>query len=175
MSHDEKVRTLQPIIKYNHILREMIDMEQYYTISDFARFIEGTLLHLRVQPEVIRYASNNTRIVLNGMRHEIAAESILSSLPEVDAIHSADADDEVQGKDIIFEYRGRDIALDIKASEKSAQEAMLRRRHYSDPIPIWSGFSNKEFNDRLILPQQQLRVKIPYYKDLLEQAALRVA
>lgn len=175
MSRNERAEVLQPAIEYNHILREMVDMEQYHTIPDFVQFIEVALLHLRVQPEVIRYASNNTRIVLNGMRHEIAAESLLSLIPEVGAIRSANADEELEGKDIVFEYRRRYIALDIKSSEISAYETMLQRRLYSEPIPVWSGFSDKEFGDRLILPQQQLRLKIPYYRDLLEQAVLIAA
>lgn len=41
MSRTEIVKTLEPIITYNHVLREMIDTEQYSTVSESSASWEG--------------------------------------------------------------------------------------------------------------------------------------
>ncbi len=175
MSRADRVETLQPVIEYNHILREMIDTEQYHSMSDVVDFIQGTLLYLRATPDIIQYTANNTRSILNGMRHEIAAESVLSSLPEINSVESAEAEDETKGKDIIIEYDGHNVAFDVKASENGARKAMANRRYHDDPIPIWSGFSNQEFGDKLILSTSQLQAKASYYRNLLDQIRRQAA
>lgn len=167
MSRTEIVKTLEPIITYNHVLREMIDTEQYSTVSEILRFVGGSLLYLGFEQDVIRYTIDRTKAVVNGMRHEIAAESVLSWLRGVDEINSAGIEDEIEGKDIILNYRGRILALDIKSSKDSALNAMMNRRGRDKSVPIWSGFSNRDFGDNLILMNEQLHSRDSYYLEQL--------
>lgn len=116
---------------------------------------------------MIRYTIDRTKAVVNGMRHEIAAESVLSWLRGVDEINSAGIEDEIEGKDIILNYRGRILALDIKSSKDSALNAMMNRRGRDKSVPIWSGFSNRDFGDNLILTNEQLHSRDSYYLEQL--------
>ena len=169
MSRQEKIDTLGPIIQFNHILREMIDTEQYTTMPEIVQFIQQALLHMRESREVIQYAVSSARSTLNGMRHEIAAESVLSMLPKVEGIRGATAEEELEGKDIIVEYTGRALALDIKASQRGEQEALAKSWN-SDTLPVWSGFTNDDFGNQLTLRREHLMAKSAYYQNILSHA-----
>lgn len=169
MSRQEKIDTLEPIIQFNHILREMIDTEQYTSMPEIVQFIQQSLLHMRASREIIQYAVSSARSTLNGMRHEIAAESVLSMLPKVEGIRGATAEEELEGKDIIVEYAGRELALDVKASRRGEQEALAKSWN-SDTLPVWSGFTNEDFGNQLTLGRERLEAKTAYYQNILSHA-----
>ena len=112
-------------------------------------------------------------LLLNGMRHEIAAESVLSSLPEVCGIDGASAKEEFYGKDIIVTYRGVTLGIDIKSSQQNAEEANRRARWYSDRgdyVAIWSGFKNSDFGDGLIPSRKQIESRQEYFRAVMDRA-----
>lgn len=170
MTRQEKDEVLQPVLEFNHIVREMIDTEQYSRMSEITSFISNILLRQRASKEIIQYAVQSANQTINGMRHEIAAESVLSITPGVDSVESADSADELSGRDINIEYYGRRFGIDIKASEKGAEDAMLRSHNY-EYTALRSGFSSRDFGDRLILDKSSLLEKVAYYQDVLERLA----
>ena len=173
MTRRERIKTLEPVVAFNKIVREMIDTEQYTTISQIKRFVSGTLLYAGYSKEEIAYAENTAGIAINGMRHEIAAESVLSSLPEVYGIDGASAEEEFDGKDIIVTYRGVTLGIDIKSSQQNAEEANRRARWYSDRgdyVAIWSGFKNSDFGDGLIPSREQIKSRQEYFRAVMDRA-----
>ena len=167
MTRQEKNEALRPVLEFNHIVREMIDMEQYSRMSEITSFIRAVLLRQGVKAETIQYADQSAKLAINGMRHEIAAESVLSMTPGVDSVESADNEDELSGRDINVEYEGYRFGIDIKASQRGADEAMIKSPKH-DYIAVWSGFSSRDFGDSLILDRDSLSEKTAYYQDLLE-------
>ena len=171
MLREEKIQTLRPVVAFNKIVREMIDMEQYRTISQVKAFVGSTLLSVGYNKTDIDYAEQVTRRTLNGMRHEVAAESVLSSLSEVEDINSGSEEDEFVGKDIIVKYNGVVVGIDIKASKAAAKDANQRawEHHDMDYVAIWSGFTNEEFGDNLLPSKEQLKEKKGYYWEVMDQ------
>lgn len=173
MTRRERIKTLKPVVAFNKTVREMIDTEQYTTMSQIKRFVSGTLLYAGYSEEEIAYAENTAGIAINGMRHEIAAESVLSSLPEVCGIDGASAKEEFYGKDIIVTYRGVTLGIDIKSSQQNAEEANRRARWYSDRgdyVAIWSGFKNSDFGDGLIPSRKQIESRQEYFRAVMDRA-----
>jgi hypothetical protein len=173
MTRRERIKTLKPVVAFNKTVREMIDTEQYTTMSQIKRFVSGTLLYAGYSEEEIAYAENTAGIAINGIRHEIAAESVLSSLPEVYGIDGASAEEEFDGKDIIVTYRGVTLGIDIKSSQQNAEEANRRARWYSDRgdyVAIWSGFKNSDFGDGLIPSREQIKSRQKYFRAVMDRA-----
>lgn len=170
MTRSEKKQHLGPVIRFNHIIREMVDAEQYTKMSEITRFIQESLLHMGAGRQTIGYAASVAQMAINGMRHEIAAESIFNSIDGVREARGADTDEELAGKDVVVDYAGIELAFDIKASKKAADEAMSKSRR-GDYMAIWSGFRNDDFGDSLLLSDDQLDEKKAYYAEVLDYAA----
>ncbi len=160
MSRQEKHETLEPVVELNHILREMIDREVYTTMSEAMTFAGEALQRMKYQPNVINYASQQLRGILDGMRHEIASESVLIDLPGVDDVRSGDGvDDELKGKDIWVMFDdGHEVGIDIKSTERAAREANADLRH-SDYLAVWSGFDWEDFGDNLVPDRETIAHK----------------
>lgn len=172
MTRNERREALKPAVRVNHILRTIIDNEYFSTIEQAKGFIRTALFHFKFKPELINYASNMAGQMLNGMRHEIAAESVLNSLHDVvyDARPATDEEDR-KGIDVVVELAdGSSVEFDIKASRRGEQEAHLRRSPGNTTLPIWSGFSNREFGDYLLLSNEELETRKGYYLACIDRA-----
>lgn len=169
MTENDLNSSLESVIEFNHALREIIDNETYTKMSDVMRFVSETLLIARVKGPAIKYAAEQLQSVLDGMRHEVASESVLSSLPEVESVRGASSiEEERQGKDVIVTMiDGREIALDIKSTQRSADKANLERRG-SDYRAVWSGFTWDDFGDELLPTDERLRSGEPHFRKILE-------
>lgn len=141
------------IIPFNHALREMVDNGSDLTINEILRFsAETAVISYRSSPnesvalaDYVSYAQECTRDALEGMRHEIAATEALWSNPEVANIRNADADQELDGIDLIVELKdGQVFELDVKASAQSASNKNQNRYH-GEPYAVWSGFKASDF------------------------------
>lgn len=169
MTRDEKRTALTSVVEFNHILRQMIDNEVYTTMPEVTTFIKEVLLMMRASPQVVQYAEQGARAVLDGMRHEIASESVISSLPDVyDARQGEGIDDEMRGIDIHAVYKGEEIALDIKSKQKSADDANAKA-YRPDYVAVWSGFDWEDFGNRLVPPKEKIAKKREYWQNTLEQ------
>lgn len=178
MSRNEKRTALESIIPLNHVPRDIIDNELYTRVSDITRFVSEILLKTGCSREIISYARSSVEGVLNGMRHEIASESVLSSLPGVEIVEMPEGTDEVEeemrGRDILIKYMGQVIALDIKASEQSASSANAESNHRGYNA-VWSGFTNDDFGGMLIPTRKMLVAKKIYFRNVINRIVGRDA
>ena len=170
MERPEKKKLLGPIITFNHALRKIIDAEQYSRMQQLTDFVSGVALTMGKSEEIARYAENAAQITLVGMRQEIAAESVLSSMREVHGIRGANDEEELDGIDIVVNYNGVKVGIDIKSSQAAADEANAIARKHRDAkyMAVWSGFTGRDFGDELILENWQLRNQQDYYRSVMD-------
>lgn len=170
MERPEKKKLLGPIITFNHALRKIIDAEQCSRMRQLTDFVSGVALTMGKSEEIARYAENAAQITLVGMRQEIAAESVLSSMREVHGIRGANDEEELDGIDIVVNYNGVKVGIDIKSSQAAADEANAIARKHRDAkyMAVWSGFTGRDFGDELILENWQLRNQQDYYRSVMD-------
>ena len=170
MERPEKKKLLGPIITFNHALRKIIDAEQCSRMQQLTDFVGGVTLTMGKSEEIARYAENAAQITLVGMRQEIAAESVLSSMQEVHGVRGANDEEELNGIDIVVNYNGVEVGIDIKSSQAAADKANKVAREHRDTeyMAVWSGFTGRDFGDKLILENWQLRNRQDYYRSVMD-------
>ena len=170
MERPEKKKLLGPIITFNHALRKIIDAEQCSRMQQLTDFVSGVALTMGKSEEIARYAENAAQITLVGMRQEIAAESVLSLMREVHGIRGANDEEELDGIDIVVNYNGVKVGIDIKSSQAAADEANAIARKHRDAkyMAVWSGFTGRDFGDEFILENWQLRNQQDYYRSVMD-------
>ena len=176
MERPEKKKLLGPIITFNHALRKIIDAEHCSRMWQLTDFVGGVALTMGKSEEIARYAENAAQITLIGMRQEIAAESVLSSMREVHGIRGANDEEELDGIDIVVNYNGVKVGIDIKSSRAAADEANAIARKHRDAkyMAVWSGFTGRDFGDKLILENQQLKDKQDHYRSVMDMVIQQV-
>ena len=176
MERPEKKKLLGPIITFNHALRKIIDAEQCSRMQQLTDFVGGVALTMGKSEEIARYAENAAQITLVGMRQEIAAESALSSMREVHGIRGANDEEELDGIDIVVNYNGVKVGIDIKSSQAAADEANAIARKHRDAkyMAVWSGFTGRDFGDKLILENWQLGNQQGYYRSVMDAVIQQV-
>ena len=139
-------------------------------MQQLINFVNNIVLMMGEGEEVVRYAENAARITLVGMRQEIAAESVLSSMQEVHGIRGANDEEELDGIDIVVNYSGVEVGIDVKSSQSAADQANKIAREHGDTeyMAVWSGFTGRDFGDKLILENWQLRNKQDYYRSVMD-------
>lgn len=170
MKCPEKKKLLGPIIAFNHALRKIIDAEQCSRMQQLTDFVGRVALTMGKSGEIARYAENAAQITLVGMRQEIAAESVLSSMREVHGIRGANDEEELDGIDIVVNYNGVEVGIDIKSSQAAADKANEIARKHRDTkyMAVWSGFTGRDFGNKLILENWQLRNRQDYYRSVMD-------
>lgn len=176
MKRPEKKKLLGPIIAFNHALRKIIDAEQCSRMQQLTDFVGRVALTMGKSGEIARYAENAAQITLVGMRQEIAAESVLSSMREVHGIRGANDEEELDGIDIVVNYNGVEVGIDIKSSQAAADKANEIARKHRDTkyMAVWSGFTGRDFGDKLILENWQLRNQQDYYRSVMDAVIQQV-
>ena len=176
MERPEKKKLLGPIITFNHALRKIIDAEQCSRMQQLTDFVSGVALTMGKSEEIARYAENAARTTLVGMRQEIAAESVLSSMQEVYGIRGANDEEELDGIDIVVNYNSIEVGIDIKSSQAAADEANAIARKHRDAkyMAVWSGFTGRDFGSNLILEDWQLKNQQGYYRSVMDAVIQQV-
>lgn len=150
---------IETVAGFNHAMREVIDCLPRVKFSELLDFTTAMFEADKGRADSSRF-EQMASAVINGMRHEIAAEQIIGLIPGAeieyidpdDQINAAQAERErilsdMSGRDIRVRIGGRSVNIDIKASEKTAEKSKIRSRH-PERI-IWSGITNEEFGDNL--------------------------
>ena len=153
-----KDSALDNVIAFNHAIREMIDQHQNLTINEVLDFINQTQFRL-TGPIDAAYITNAARIVLNGMRHEIALEQAVGMIPEIADYRGPTIKEEKEAKDIILTMQdGTELYIDSKASLTGENSAM--KHGYSKSIPIWTGLTGDDFGQNMRVPLDVVRQKV---------------
>ena len=173
MSHKEIKKCKETVTIFNKIIRTMIDEEQCSSMKETMDSINKVMLMLNYTRSEIEYASQSFYAVIQGMRHEIAAESALNWTPGVELAEMTNIEDDLNGGDIrvhYVDYQGErfEFNIDIKATKISANKANERNRR-PGYYAICSGFSDDDFCGRVLPENKIIKSKCSYYEEKIKE------
>ncbi len=173
MSHKEIKKCKETVTIFNKIIRTMIDEEQCSSMKETMDSINKVMLMLNYTRSEIEYASQSFYAVIQGMRHEIAAESALNWTPGVELAEMTNIEDDLNGGDIRVHYvddQGErfEFNIDIKATKISANKANERNRR-PGYYAICSGFSDDDFCGRVLPENKIIKSKCSYYEKKIKE------
>ena len=175
---ENKKKNKETAVTFNKVVRDIISERQYTCKSELISDVQDAMDCLGYGDEEIENAYKFLIHVINGMRHEIAAEMALKKTKGVRAVHVASVDDDLSGIDLIVEYKvnyGGEhiIGLDIKSTPNSARNAnnSYRNKGYH---AIWSGFDHRRgdfglYGDNLMPSDNAVKRVCSLYKEELEE------
>lgn len=173
MSHKEIKKCKETVTIFNKIIRTMIDEEQCSSMKETMDSINEVMLMLNYTRSEIEYASQSFYAVIQGMRHEIAAESVLNWTPGVELAEMTNIEDDLNGGDIRVHYvddQGErfEFNIDIKATKISANKANERNRR-PGYYAVCSGFSDDDFCGRVLPENKIIKSKCSYYEKKIKE------
>lgn len=173
MSREEIKKCKETVTTFNKIIRTMIDEEQCSSMKETMDSINKVMLMLNYTRREIDYASQSFNAVIQGMRHEIAAESALNWTPGVELADMTNIEDDLNGGDIHVDYvddQGErfEFNIDIKATKISADKAN-ERNHRPGYYAVWSGFDYDDFCGRVLPENKIIKSKCPYYEEKIKE------
>ena len=173
MSREEIKKCKETVTRFNKIIRTMIDEEQCSSMKETMDSINEVMLMLNYTRSEIEYASQSFYAVIQGMRHEIAAESALNWTPGVELAEMTNIEDDLNGGDIHIIYvddQGErfEFNIDIKATKISADKAN-ERNHRPGYYAIWSGFDYDDFCGRVLPENKIIKSKCSYYEEKIKE------
>lgn len=173
MSHKEIKKCKETVTRFNKIIRTMIDEEQCSSMKETMDSINEVMLMLNYTRSEIEYASQSFYAVIQGMRHEIAAESALNWTPGVELAEMTNIEDDLNGGDIRVHYvddQGErfEFNIDIKATKISANKANEKNRR-PGYYAICSGFSDDDFCGRVLPENKIIKSKCSYYEEKIKE------
>ena len=173
MSREEIKECKETVTRFNKIIRTMIDEEQCSSMKETMDSINKVMLMLNYTRSEIEYASQSFYAVIQGMRHEIAAESALNWTPGVELAEMTNIEDDLNGGDIRVHYvddQGErfEFNIDIKATKISANKANERNRR-PGYYAICSGFSDDDFCGRVLPENKIIKSKCSYYEEKIKE------
>lgn len=169
---NNKIREKETVVAFNKVVRDIISEGQYTRKSELISDIQGAMDYLGYGDEEIENAYKFLTHVINGMRHEIAAEIALKKTKGVRAVHATGIDYDLAGIDLIVEYKGNIIGLDIKSTPDSARNANNSDRDEGYHAS-WSGFDHRRgdfglYGDNLMPSDNAVKRVCSLYKEELE-------
>ena len=173
MSHKEIKKCKETVATFNKIIRTMIDEEQCSSMKETMDSINKVMLMLNYTRSEIEYARQSFYAVIQGMRHEIAAESALNWTPGVELAEMTSTEDDLNGGDIRVHYvddQGKrfEFNIDIKATKISAYKAKERNRRPGYYVS-WSGFDDDDFCGRVLPENRTIKSKCPYFSQQIKE------
>ena len=170
---ENKKKNKETAVTFNKVVRDIISERQYTCKSELISDVQDAMDCLGYGDEEIENAYKFLIHVINGMRHEIAAEIALKKTRGVRAVHATGIDYDLAGIDLIVEYKGNIIGLDIKSTPNSARNAnnSYRDKGYH---AIWSGFDHRRgdfgyYEDNLMPSNKAVKRVYSLYKEELEE------
>lgn len=175
---NNKIREKETVVAFNKVVRDIISEGQYTRKSELISDIQGAMDYLGYGDEEIENAYKFLDHVINGMRHEIAAEIALRKTKGVRAVHTTGIDGDLSGRDLIVEYKDKYggehiIGLDIKSTPDSARNANNSDRDEGYHAS-WSGFDHRRgdfgsYEDNLMPSNKAVKKARSFYETELEE------
>ena len=172
-SRKEKKECKETVTIFNKIIRTMINEEQCSSMKETMDSINEVMLKLNYTRPEINYARQSFNAVIQGMRHEIAAESALNWTSGVELAQMTNIEDDLNEGDIHVDYvddQGErfEFNIDIKATKISADKAN-ERNHRPGYYAIWSGFDDYDFCGRVLPENKIIKSKCSYYEEKIKE------
>lgn len=175
---NNKIREKETVVAFNKVVRDIISEGQYTRKSELISDIQGAMDCLGYGDEEIENAYKFLAHVINGMRHEIAAEIALRKTRGVRAVYTTGVDGDLAGRDLIVEYKDNYggehiIGLDIKSTPDSARNANNSDRDEGYNAS-WSGFDHRRgdfgsYEDNLMPSNKAVKKARSFYETELEE------
>ena len=175
---NNKIREKETVVAFNKVVRDIISEGQYTRKSELISDIQGAMDYLGYSDEEIENAYKFLDHVINGMRHEIAAEIALRKTKGVRAVYATGIDGDLSGRDLIVEYKDKYggehiIGLDIKSTPDSARNANNSDRDEGYHAS-WSGFDHRRgdfgsYEDNLMPSNKAVKKARSFYETELEE------
>ena len=175
---ENKKKNKETAVTFNKVVRDIISEGQYTRKSELISDIQGAMDYLGYGDEEIENSYKFLAHVINGMRHEIAAEIALKKTKGVRAVHATGIDYDLAGIDLIVEYKDNYggehiIGLDVKSTPDSARNANSSD-HDKGYHAIWSGFDHRlgdfgPYGDNLTPSNKAVKMVRSFYKKELEE------
>ena len=170
---NNKIREKETVVAFNKVVRDIISEGQYTRKSELISDVQNAMDYLGYSDEEIENAYKFLAYVINGMRHEIAAEIALRKTKGVRAVYATGIDDDLAGIDLIVEYKGNIIGLDIKSTPDSARNANNSDRDEGYRA-MWSGFDHRRgdfgfYEDNLMPSNKAVKRVRSFYETELEE------
>ena len=175
---NNKIREKETVIAFNKVVRDIISEGQYTRKSELISDVQGAMDCLGYGDKEIENAYKFLDHVINGMRHEIAAEIALRKTKGVRAVYTTGIDDDLAGIDLIVEYKDNYgdehiIGLDIKSTPDSARNANNSDRDEGYNA-TWSGFDHRRgdfgsYEDNLMPSNKAVKRVRSFYETELEK------
>ncbi|MCG5094966.1 hypothetical protein MBN60_02050 [Candidatus Saccharibacteria bacterium] len=175
---NNKIREKETVVAFNKVVRDIISEGRYTRKSELISDVQGAMDCLGYGDEEIENAYKFLAYVINGMRHEIAAEIALRKTKGVRAVYTTGIDGDLSGRDLIVEYKDNYggehiIGLDIKSTLDSARNANNSDRDKGRHA-IWSGFDHRRgdfglYGDNLMPSDNAVKGVCSLYKEELEE------
>ena len=175
---NNKIREKETVVAFNKVIRDIISEGQYTRKSELISDVQGAMDCLGYGDEEIENAYKFLAHVINGMRHEIAAEIALRKTKGVRAVYATGIDGDLSGRDLIVEYKDNYggehiIGLDIKSTPDSARNANNSDRDERYRA-MWSGFDHRRgdfgfYEDNLMPSNKAVKRVRSFYETELEK------
>lgn len=175
---NNKIREKETVVAFNKVVRDIISEGRYNRKSELISDVQGAMDCLGYSDEEIENAYKFLAHVINGMRHEIAAEIALRKTKGVRAVYATGIDGDLSGRDLIVEYKDNYggehiIGLDIKSTPDSARNANNSDRDEGYHAS-WSGFDHRRgdfglYGDNLMPSDNAVKRVCSFYKEKLEE------
>ena len=171
---ENKKKNKETAVTFNKVVRDIISKGKYARKSELISDVQGAMECLGYSDEEIENAYKFLAHVINGMRHEIAAEIALRKTRGVRAVYMASVDDDLSGIDLIVKYGNEYIiGLDIKSTPDSARNANNSDRDKGYHA-IWSGFDHRlgdfgSYGDNLMPSNKAVKMVRSFYETELEE------
>lgn len=175
---NNKIKEKETVVAFNKVVRDIISEGRYNRKSELISDVQGAMDCLGYGDEEIENAYKFLAYVINGMRHEIAAEIALRKTKGVRAVYTTGIDDDLAGIDLIVEYKDNYggehiIGLDIKSTLDSARNANNSDRDKGYRA-IWSGFDHRRgdfgsYEDNLMPSNKAVKRVCSFFKEELEE------
>lgn len=150
----------EDLIPFNHSIKELINTDSSLTKDELDANMTRLYMRLFYKDDplvkradtdgtqdqnliktVSQDALNSISVSTNGMRHEVAAESMLTAAA-IEYDYQVDPEEDAQGADLFVYINNEWTYIDIKASETSARKALAKR---SDSHAVWTGLNPSAF------------------------------
>ena len=138
---------LEHAIPFNHSLKEFINQHPSSTIDETTAALTSAYVSLfQTRSEyghIIdkKEAHDSLRTVVDGMRHEIAAETLLSAAG-IEYDYEVSVEDDSRGRDLYVILGDQKYHIDIKSSLTAERRG--RKAHPDTPI-VWTGLKDADF------------------------------
>ena len=175
---NNKIREKETVVAFNKVVRDIISEGRYNRKSELISDVQGAMDCLGYGDEEIENAYKFLAHVINGMRHEIAAEIALRKTKGVRTVYATGIDGDLSGRDLIVEYKDKYggehiIGLDIKSTPDSARNANNSDRDEGYHAS-WSGFDHRRgdfgsYEDNLMPSNKAVKKARSFYETELEE------